>query len=141
MKEDVAYRKGHPSVTIKPAKFEIFADRPEDLAIYRTMYEHQLRVDQLAPAYEQWLEARQASCDRSGAPALYDRYLELCAENRPLLHRIARTRALTMSGIWAKLALIATDFNEDEISDDGGTSGNILRSIAVDYQRGAEALT
>jgi hypothetical protein len=49
----------------------------------------------------------------------------------------ANTRARTLSGVLAKLALIASDFDEESASElpgEMGTSPEILFSIAVDFK-------
>jgi hypothetical protein len=51
--------------------------------------------------------------------------------------RVATTRARTLSGVLAKLALIAPDFDDESASDlpgEMGTPPAILFSIAVDFK-------
>ena len=52
-------------------------------------------------------------------------------------NRVANTRARTLNGVLAKLALIAPDFDDESasvLSAEMGTSPEILYSIAVDFK-------
>jgi hypothetical protein len=72
-------------------------------------------------------------------------YQQLWEERYDAYERVADTRALTVSGILAKLALIAPDFDDESaswLSADIGLAPPVLFSIAVDFKalKAGEAL-
>jgi hypothetical protein len=62
---------------------------------------------------------------------------EAVDEKYDACNRVANTRARTLSGVLAKLAFIAPDFDDESASElpgDVGTSPEILFSVAVDFK-------
>jgi hypothetical protein len=75
--------------------------------------------------------------NRSGATAAQERSDQLYEEQADAYERVSTTRARTLAGVLAKLALIAPDFDEEsasELTAEIGTSEQILFSVAIDYQ-------
>jgi hypothetical protein len=98
------------------------------------------REDQLVAALEQWNEARRLARDRSGETAAEERQERLYNERCDACDRIASKRALTVSGILAKLAFVAPDFDPHEEFDGWTPDLMILASIAVDYKLGVQGV-
>jgi hypothetical protein len=66
-----------------------------------------------------------------------ERYQQLWDERFDAYSRVANTRARTLSGVLAKLALIAPDFDDESASElpgEMGMSPEILFSLAVDLK-------
>jgi hypothetical protein len=66
-----------------------------------------------------------------------ERYQQLWEERWDAYDRVADTRARTLNGILAKLALVAPDFNDESASElpaEMGISPDVLFSIAVDFK-------
>ena len=62
---------------------------------------------------------------------------QLMDEKDEVCKRVSITRARTLSGVLAKLALIASDFDDESASElpgEMGTSPQILFSIAADFK-------
>jgi hypothetical protein len=85
---------------------------------------------------------RRLARDRSGVTAAHERQDALYSERRAARERVACMRARTLSGMLAKLAFIAPDYDADEVLEFGmadmGTSEKILISVAIDYKLGVE---
>jgi hypothetical protein len=97
----------------------------------------EVREDQLIAALDHQNEARRIARDRSGETAAEERLEQLLDEKYDACNRVATTRARTLSGVLAKLALIAQDFDEESTSElpgEMGTSPEILFSVAVDFK-------
>jgi hypothetical protein len=94
------------------------------------------REDQLIAAMDHRKEALQVARDRSGETAADERFQQLMDEKYGAYERVANTRARTLSGLLAKLALIAPDVDESasEFSAEVGPSEPILFSVAVDFK-------
>jgi hypothetical protein len=95
------------------------------------------REDQLIAAMDHRREGIRVAEDRSGETAAEERRKQLSAEKYGAYERVANTRARTLSGVLAKLALIAPDFDDESASElpgEMGTSPEILFSIAVDFK-------
>jgi hypothetical protein len=106
-------------------------------AMVEIMAAKEVRGDQLIAALDHWNEARLVAKDRSGEAAADDRLALLCNERADVYGQVATTRARTLSGVLAKLALIAPDFDDEsasELSGEMGTSPEVLFSIAVDFK-------
>jgi hypothetical protein len=81
--------------------------------------------------------APHSGSDRSGETAAEERLEHLMDEKYDACNRVANTHARTLSGVLAKLALIAPDFDDESASElpaEMGTSPEILFSIAVDFK-------
>jgi hypothetical protein len=66
-----------------------------------------------------------------------ERFQQLWDERYDAYGRVANTRARTLNGILAKLALVAPDFNDEsgsELPAEMGMSPDVLFSIAVDFK-------
>ena len=101
------------------------------------MAAQEVRGDQLIAALDHWNEARGVAKDRSGETAAEERLEQLLDEKDDVCNQIANTRARTLSGVLAKLALIAQDFDDKSASElpaEMGTSPEILFSIAADFK-------
>jgi hypothetical protein len=96
----------------------------------------EVRADQLIAALDLRYEALQVARDRSGETAADERYQSLFNEKYDAYARVANTRARTLSGVLAKLAFIASDFDESasEFPAEAGPSEPILFSVAVDFK-------
>jgi hypothetical protein len=95
------------------------------------------REDQLIAALELRNEALQVARDRSGETAADERLEQLNDEKDDAGNLVMTTRARTLSGVLAKLALIAPDFDDESASElpgEMGTSPAILFSVAVDFK-------
>ena len=94
------------------------------------------REDQLIAALDHRNEALRVARDRSGETAADERFERLMDEKYDAYTRVANTRARTLDGILAKLALIAPDVDESasEFSAEVGPSEPILFSVAVDFK-------
>jgi hypothetical protein len=122
----------------------IIADAPyiatlsdEDRVLVEKMAAIEASEDRLIAAQDEWNELRRLARDRSGVTAAQERSDQLYEEMADASERVANTRALTLSGVLAKLALIAPDFTEESASElraELGTSEQILFSVAVDYR-------
>jgi hypothetical protein len=97
----------------------------------------EVREDQLIAALDHRNEARRVAEDRSGETAANERLEQLMDEKYEVCNRVSITRARTLSGVLAKLALIASDFDDESASElpgEMGTSPQILFSIAADFK-------
>jgi hypothetical protein len=116
----------------------------KDRAVVEIMAASEAREDQLVTALDEWNVMRRAVRDRSGVTAAQERQDALYSERRAVSERVACTRARTLSGMLAKLAFIAPDYDADEVLEFGtgelGTSEQILISVAVDYKLGVEGV-
>jgi hypothetical protein len=95
------------------------------------------REDQIIAAMDRLNEASQVARDRSGETAASDVVDQVWDEKYAAYTRVANTRARTLSGVLAKLAFIAPDFDDESASElpgEMGTSPEILFSIAVDFK-------
>jgi hypothetical protein len=109
----------------------------KDRAAIEKMNAKDAREDQLIAALDHRREALRVARDRSGESAAEERLEQLLDEKDDACNRVANTRARTLSGVLAKLALIAPDFDEksaSELPGEMGTSPEILFSIAVDFK-------
>jgi hypothetical protein len=123
---------------------ELAADAPyvaslddKDRAIVEMGAATEVRADQLIAALGSWADARRLARDRSGETAAEERYQSLFNEKYDAYTRVANTRARTLSGVLAKLALIASDFDDESASElpaEMGASEPILFSVAVDFK-------
>jgi hypothetical protein len=132
----------------------ILADAPylatlneKDRAVVDTLIAGEVREAELVataiPASIEWKAARRLARARSGQTAAEERHEQLYDEKCDACERVATTRAHTLSGMLAKLAFIASDFEADELTRttaDMGTSDKILVSVAVDYKLGVEGV-
>jgi hypothetical protein len=91
---------------------------------------------------DRWHEARRLAKDRSGVTAAEERHERLYNERCAASERVACTRARTLSGMLAKLAFIAPNYDADEVLEFGtgemGTAEQIPVSVAVDYKLSVE---
>jgi hypothetical protein len=97
----------------------------------------EVREDQLIAALDHRNEARRIAEDRSGETAANERLEQLMDEKYEVCNRVSITRARTLSGVLAKLALIASDFDDESASGfpaGVGASEPILFSVAVDFK-------
>ena len=96
------------------------------------------REDQLIAALDHRNEARRVAEDRSGETAAKERFNQLLDEKDAAYERVSNTRARTLSGVLAKLALIASDFDDESASELPAEMGMspepILFSVAVDFK-------
>ena len=109
----------------------------KDRAAVRIWRRKTVREDQLIAALDHRNEARRVAEDRSGETAAKDRFNQLWGEKDEACNRVSITRARTLSGVLAKLALIASDFDDELASGlpgEMGTSPEILFSVAVDFK-------
>jgi hypothetical protein len=109
----------------------------EERATIKILAAQEVREDQLIAALDHWNEALQVARDRSGETAADERYQSLFNEKYDAYTRVANTRARTLSGVLAKLALIASDFDDESASElpaEMGASEPILFSVAVDFK-------
>jgi hypothetical protein len=101
----------------------------KDRATLAIMAAAEVREDQLIAALNQWNEAREVASDRSGETAetaADERVDQLWDEKSDACSRVANTRARTLNGILAKLALIAPDFDDESASELPGEMGYVL---------------
>ena len=122
----------------------VIADAPciatlddKDRAIVEMGAATEVRVDQLIAALDRRKEALQVARDRSGETAANDRYKSRFDEKYDAYTRVSIVRARTLSGVLAKLALIASDFDDESASElpaEVGQSEPILYSVAVDFK-------
>jgi hypothetical protein len=109
----------------------------KDRAIVEIMAAQEVREDQLIAALDHHNEAVRIAKERSGETAANERFDRLWDEKCEAYERVADTRARTLRGLLAKLALIAPDFDDESASElpaEMGTSPEILFSIAVDFK-------
>ena len=109
----------------------------KDRAAVKIMAAEAVREDQLIAALDHRNEARRVAEDRSGETAAKDRFNQLWGEKDEACNRVSITRARTLSGVLAKLALIASDFDDESASElpgEMGMSPEILFSVAVDFK-------
>jgi hypothetical protein len=109
----------------------------KDRAMIKIMAAQEPREDQLIVALDDYRGAQQVARDCSGEDAANDRFDQLWGEKYDVYSRVANTRARTLSGVLAKLALIASDFDDESASElpaEMGMSPEILFSIAVDFK-------
>jgi hypothetical protein len=109
----------------------------KDRSILEMLAAIEVREDQLIAALDHRNEARRVAEDRSGETAANERLEQLVDEKYEVCNRVSITRARTLSGVLAKLALIAPDFDDESASElpgEMGTSPQILFSIAADFK-------
>jgi hypothetical protein len=109
----------------------------EERATIKILAAQEVREDQLIAALDRRKEALQVARDRSGETAANDRYKSRFDEKYDAYTRVSITRARTLSGVLAKLALIASDFDDESASElpaEVGQSEPILYSIAADFK-------
>jgi hypothetical protein len=106
----------------------------KDRATIEKMNAKDAREDQIIAAMDRRNKARQVARDRSGETAASDVVDQVWDEKYAAYTRVANTRARTLSGVLAKLALIAPDVDDDSASDFPGPSEPILFSVAVDFK-------
>ena len=97
----------------------------------------EVREDQLIAALDHRREDLRVARDRSGETAADERVKHLWEERYVAYTRVANTRARTLSGVLAKLAFIAPDFDDESASElpaELGGSPGILFSVAVDFK-------
>ena len=87
----------------------------KDRAAVKIMAAEAVREDQLIAALDHRNEARRVAEDRSGETAAKDRFNQLWDEKDEACNRVSITRARTLSGVLAKLALIASDFDDSRL--------------------------
>ena len=141
MREGQAHRQNlkylDPWVVIAADEARIARLNDQDRALVKIMAAQEVRGDQLIAALDHWNEARGVAKDRSGETAAEERLEQLLDEKDDVCNQIANTRARTLSGVLAKLALIAQDFDDKSASElpaEMGTSPEILFSIAADFK-------
>lgn len=83
----------------------------------------EVREDQFIAALDHRNEARRIAEDRSGETAANERLEQLMDEKDEVCKRVSITRARTLSGVLAKLALIASDFDDESASELPGEMG------------------
>jgi hypothetical protein len=109
----------------------------KDRAAIEKMNATDAREDQLIAALDDYGEAQQVASDLSGETAANDRFDQLWDEKADACNRVANFRARTLSGVLAKLAFIAPEFDDQSASElpaEMGTSPEILFSVAVDFK-------
>jgi hypothetical protein len=109
----------------------------KDRAFFQLLLAGEVREDQLIAAMDQWKAARHEAKVRSGEQQANQRLDEILGEQYEACERVARMRARTLHGVLAKLAFIASDFDEEsdlELTAEMGTSELILFSVAVDFK-------
>jgi hypothetical protein len=109
----------------------------EERATIKILAAQEVREDQIIAALDRRKEARRIARDRSGETAANERLEQLMDEKYAAHTRVANTRARTLSGVLAKLALIASDFDDESASElpaEMGASPAILFSVAVDFK-------
>jgi hypothetical protein len=104
----------------------------KDRAAIEKMNATAAREDQLIAPLDHRFEALRVARDRSGETAAHERLDQLIDEKYAAHTRVANTRARTLSGVLAKLALIALDVDDE--SEILGASEPILFSVAVDFK-------
>ena len=107
------------------------------MAAIEKMNAKDAREDQLIAAMDHRLEEIRVAMVRSGEIAADERLEQLSDEKYGAYERVANTRARTLSGVLAKLALIAPDFDDEwasELPSELGPSEPILFSVAVDFK-------
>jgi hypothetical protein len=110
--------------------------------LIRLFAAREARMDEVIAAYDRWHEERKLAGERSGERAVTEWQEQLCDEMCEARERVGSTRARTLAGMLAKLALIAPEFeDEDEWASDVGTSEKVLISVAADYRLGVEGVT
>jgi hypothetical protein len=108
-------------------------------AMFQWMVDRDRRANEIIAADDQWIEERKRAKERSGERAVQERQEQLCGEMSEARERVGSTRARTLAGMLAKLALIAPEFeDEEEWASDVGTSEMVLISVAADYRLGVE---
>jgi hypothetical protein len=109
----------------------------KDRAAIEKLKAKDAREDQLIAALDHRYEALRVARDRSGETAADERLEQLLDEKDDAFNRVATTRARTLGGVLAKLALIASDFDDDSASElpaEMGASELTLFSVAVDFK-------
>ena len=109
----------------------------KDRASVEMMKAQDAREDQLIAALDHRYETHRVAADRSGETAADERLEQLSDEKYGAYERVANTRARTLSGVLAKLALIAPDFDDEsalELPAEIGTPEQILCRVAVDFK-------
>jgi hypothetical protein len=109
----------------------------KDRAAVEKMNATDAREDQLIAAVDRRYEEHLAAAGRSGETAAYERFKQFRDEKYAAYERVANTRARTLSGVLAKLALITPDVDDEwasELPSEVGTSEPILFSLAVDFK-------
>ena len=107
--------------------------------LIRMFAAREARIDQIIEADDRWLEERKLAKERSGERAVTEWQEQLCGEMNEARRLVGSTRARTLAGMLAKLALIAPEFEEeDEWASDVGPCEKVLISVAADYRLGVE---
>jgi hypothetical protein len=99
----------------------------------------EVREDQFIAALDHRNEARRIAEDRSGETAANERLEQLMDEKDEVCKRVSITRARTLSGVLAKLALIASDFDDESASELPGRDGNV-RANTVQHRSGLQGV-
>ena len=137
MKEGQAYGR-NAKIQVRAADARWLAMlNDKDRAMVEIMAAKEVREDQLIAALDEWNDAKRVAEDRSGETAANERFEQLREESDDAYKRVADTRARTLSGILAKLAFIAPDFDDasaSELPADMGISPEVLFSVAVDFK-------
>jgi hypothetical protein len=108
--------------------------------LIRMFAAREARMDQVIAAFDQWIDEYKLAKERSGERAVQLWQEQLCAENEAR-RLVGSTRARTLAGMLAKLALIAPEFEEeDEWASDVGPCEKVLISVAADYRLGVEGV-
>jgi hypothetical protein len=123
--------------SLSPATLDMLASGlgpidDEDRAAIEKMNAKDGREDQIIAALDRRKEALRIARDRSGETAAKDLVDQLWDEKYDAYTRVANTRARTLSGVLAKLALIELDVDDE--SELLGASEPILFSVAVDFK-------
>jgi hypothetical protein len=141
MRERQAHRQNSkclmPFVAIAADAPYVATLNDKDRALVEIMAATEVREDQIIAALDHWNQARRVAMDRSGETAADERLEQFKDERDDAYERVATTRARTLSGVLAKLALIAPDFDDESASElpgEMGTPPAILFSIAVDFK-------
>jgi hypothetical protein len=126
------------SVMLARASHEkLLGEQTADLI--RMFAAREARMDQAIAAYDRWQEERELAKERSGERAVTEWQEQLCGEMCEARLRVGSTRARTLAGMLAKLALIAPEFEEEDLwASDVGPSERVLISVAADYRLGVE---
>jgi hypothetical protein len=83
----------------------------------------EVREDHFIAALDHRNEARRIAEDRSGETAPNERLEQLMDEKDEVCKRVSITRARTLSGVLAKPAFIASDFDDESASELPGEMG------------------
>lgn len=87
----------------------------KDRALVEKAAAIEVREDQLIAALDHRNEALRVARGRSGETAADERLEQLIDEKYAACTRVANTRARTLRGVLAKLALIAPDFDDESV--------------------------